>query len=105
MEHELRLSFLLVVFFVIVVRADSEVAQFVEVLVVRHNTDPIAKAVLLQVLLCQVLKVTLGEVNVRVDVNLHLLTLHCDVASKVSGLAVDLEAFLQEFFLQKENCS
>lgn len=92
---------LLVVFLIIIVGADSEVAQFVQVLVVGDNADPIAKTVLLQVLLGQVLQVALGEVYVGVDEDLHLLTLHRDIAAQVSGLAVDLEAFLQEFLLQK----
>lgn len=92
---------LLVVFLIIIVGADSEVAQFVQVLVVGDNADPIAKTVLLQVFLGQILQVALGEVHVGVDEDLHLLTLHRDIAAQVSGLAVDLEAFLQEFLLQK----
>lgn len=90
------------VFLVIIVGADSEVTQLVEVLVVGDDADPIAKAVLLQVLLGQVLQVTLGEVHVGVDVDLHLLALDGDVVSQVSGLAVDLEAFLQELLLKME---
>lgn len=93
---------LLVVFFIVIIGADSEVAEFVQVLVVGDNADPIAKTVLLQVLLGQILQVTFGEVDVGVDVNLHLLSFHGDVASQVSGLAVDLEVLLQELLLQSE---
>lgn len=95
-------SRLLVVFFIIIVGADSEVTEFVQVLVVGDNTDPIAETVLLQVFLGQILQVTLGEVDVRVDVDLHLLSLHGNIAAQVSGLAVDLEALLQELLLQKD---
>lgn len=100
----LKSTSLFVVFLIIVIGADSEVTELVQVLVVGDDTDPITKTVFLQILLCQVFQVSLGEVHIGVDEDLHLLTLHGDVAAQVSGLAVDLEALLQELFLKNIQC-
>jgi hypothetical protein len=56
--------------------------------------------VFLQVLLGQVFQVALREVDIRVDVDFELLSLHRDIVTQVSGLAIDLEALFQELLLQ-----
>lgn len=89
------------VFLIVIVGADSEVAELVQVLVIGNDADPIAERMLLQVFLGEILQISLGEVDVGVDVDLHLLALQGDVVAQVSGLAVDLEAFLQELFLKR----
>ena len=91
---------LLVVFFLIIVGTDSEVTQLVQILVVGHNTDPIAKRVLLEVLLGQILQIPLREVNVRVDINLHLLALERHIVSQVASFSSNFEVLAQEFFLK-----
>lgn len=86
----------------IVVGADSEVAQLVRVLFVGHHTDPVAQTVLLQVLLGQVLEVCLGKVNVGADNELQLGALEGDVVAQVVHLAVDLKAGLDVLLLRAE---
>ena len=55
---------------------------------------------LLQVLLRQVLEVTLGEGDVRCDRHLRLVPRHCYHVTKVAGLARHLDAVLQKLLLR-----
>ena len=55
---------------------------------------------LLQVLLRQVLEVTLGEGDVRCDSHLRLVPRHCYHVTKVAGLARHLDAVLQKLLLR-----
>lgn len=92
--------YLLVIVFIIIVGADSEVAQFVRVLVVGDHTDPITKTVLFQVLFRKVLQIGFRKMNIGVDEDLHLLAFKCDIISKVVNFAVNLQMLLKIFFLK-----
>lgn len=85
---------LFVVLFIIVVRADSEVAQLIRILFIGNHTDPISQTVLLQILFRQVFQVALGEVDIRVDEYFHLLLLECNVVAQVVGLASYFQMFM-----------
>lgn len=74
---------------------DLEVSQFVGVLGTGNDVQEITKLLLLQVLLGQVLQVSLGEWKFSSDVNLSLLTGDLDLGAKVASLAVDLDAVVQ----------
>lgn len=100
MCKKLMFSSLLRIIVLIIVGADSEVSQLIRVLLVGHNTDPIAQTVLLQVLLGQVLEVGLGEVHIGADVQLHLGPLEGDIVAQVVHFAVDLKASLYVFLLR-----
>lgn len=60
--------------------------------------EVVAKLLLLQVLLGQVLEVSLGERKLSVDNNLSLVDIHRHLGAKVSSLAVDLDALTEEVF-------
>lgn len=91
---------LLRIIVLIIVGANSEVSQLIRVLLVGHNTDPIAQTVLLQVLLGQILEVGLGEVHIGADVQLHLGPLERDIVAQVVHFAVDLKSSLHVFLLR-----
>lgn len=63
-----------------------------------HDSQPITEVVLLQVLLCQVLKIPFGELLLRRDVDLvlHAADLHC--VAQVPCLSVDLYPLFKEDF-------
>lgn len=100
MCKKLMFSSLLRIVVLIIVGANSEVSQLIRVLLVGHNTDPIAQTVLLQVLLGQVLEVGLGEVHIGADVQLHLGPLEGDIVAQVVHFAIDLKASLHVFLLR-----
>jgi len=84
--------------FVLILRllvVDLEVSQLIAVLGRCNNTEPISQIVLLEVLLCQVLQVPLGEGNIRGEGNLGLLSLHGELFAKVVGLASNLDTLME----------
>lgn len=76
--------------------ADLEVSQFVGVLAVGDNVQEITKLGLLQELLGQVLQVSLRERKLGSDTDLGLVRGDFDLAAKLTGLAVDLDAVMEE---------
>ena len=74
---------------------DLEVSELVAVLGVGYNTEPVPEVVLLQVLLGEVLQVSLGEGDVGGESNLGLLPLHGELLAEVAGLSSDLDALLE----------
>ena len=75
---------------------DAEVSKVESVLITCDDSQPITKVVLLQVLLRQVLQISLGERRLSRDNNLGLLTVDADLVSEVSSLVVDLDTVVQE---------
>jgi len=90
------------VFLFLVILVDLEVAELVRLFVGGDHAEPVTKVVLLQVLLGQVLQVPLGESDLGREGDLALLALDDQVAAKVLGLAVDLDAVLEEGLLLSE---
>merc|ERR1719461_1783400 len=86
----------LIVRFLIV---DLEVSELVAVLGAGDHTQPVPQVVLLQILLGEVLQVSLGEGDVGGEGQLGLLSLHGELLAKVAGLAGNLDA-IQEVFLE-----
>merc|ERR1719412_3008924 len=76
---------------------DLEVSELVAVLGAGHHTEPVPQVVLLQILLGEVLQVSLGEGDVRSEGQLGLLSLHGELLAKVAGLAGNLDALLEIF--------
>merc|ERR1719510_1966327 len=74
-----------------------EVSELVAVLGASHHTQPVPQVVLLQILLREVLQVSLGEGDVRGEGQLGLLSLHGELLTKVAGLAGNLDALLEVF--------
>ena len=62
----------------------------------RDDAEEVAQLLHLEVLLAQVLQVPLGEGGLGGDVDLVLLAADGDLVAEVAGLAVDLDAVLQE---------
>ena len=83
---------ILIVRFLVV---DLEVSELVAVLGVGNHTQPVSQVVLLQVLLGEVLQVSLGEGDVGGEGDLGLLPLHGELLAEVAGLASDLDALLE----------
>ena len=83
---------ILIVRFLVV---DLEVSELIAVLGVGHNTEPVPEVVLLQVLLGEVLQVSLGEGDVGGEGDLSLLPLHGELLAEVAGLASNLDALLE----------
>merc|ERR550525_2233284 len=85
---------------VLVVRlliVDLEVSELVAVLGASHHTQPVPQVVLLQILLGEVLEVSLGERDVGGEGQLGLLPLHGELLAKVAGLAGNLDTLLEVF--------
>merc|ERR1719219_2103264 len=76
---------------------DLEVSQLVAVLGAGDHTEPVPRVVLLQILLGEVLQVSLGEGDVGGEGQLGLLSLHGKLLAKVAGLAGNLDAILEIF--------
>ncbi|PAV62048.1 hypothetical protein WR25_11510 [Diploscapter pachys] len=84
----------------LVVLVDVEVAQLVGVLVDGHHAQPVTQSVLLQVSIFW-LDIPLGEGDLGDDRDLGLGDLDLDVVgSELTGLAVDLDARVEEVLLQ-----
>lgn len=100
-----RLSFqsLILLFFLIILVVDLEVPKFVGILRRSHDSKPISQIVLLQVLLRQVLEVSLTEDDVGRDDDLAFVPLDRDVVSKVIGLAFNLNPLVKILLLQNGN--
>lgn len=98
---KLNLFSLLGIFIFIIVGVDSEVTEFIRVLIIGDNTDPITQAVLLQVFLGQVFQISLGEVDIGVDIQLHLDTFKGDIVTQVVNFVVNLHAALNVLFLKE----
>ena len=80
------------VFLLFLVVVDLEVAELIRVLGSSYNTQPISEVVLLQVLLCQILQVTLAEWHSGSEDNLVLVAAESDVFTEVTGLSSDLQS-------------
>jgi len=89
-------SVLLLLFLLLSGVADVEVAELVGLGVGSDDTDPITDAVFLEELLGKVLQVLLGEASSAADDNLVTLTLDSHGLAEVAGLALDLDALLEE---------
>merc|ERR1719510_311258 len=76
---------------------DLEVSELVAVLGASHHAQPVPQVVLLQILLREVLEVSLGERDVGGEGQLGLLSLHGELLAKVAGLAGNLDALLEVF--------
>merc|ERR1719431_1647852 len=74
---------------------DLEVSQLVAVLGAGNHTQPVPQVVLLQILLSEVLQVSLGEGDVRGEGQLGLLSLHVELLAEVGGLASNIDALLK----------
>lgn len=83
----------------LLVLVDLEVAQRVSIVRSRDDTQKVLELVLLQVLLGEVLEVTLGEWDLRGQDELGTLTLDRDVVTQLTGLAIDLDTVVQELFV------
>ena len=88
MELDLLVVLVLIVGLLVV---DLEVPQLVGVLGGSNHSKPVPQVVLLQVLLGQILKVTLAERYSRGQHNLVLFTAKGNVLSEVIGFATNLE--------------
>ncbi len=82
--------------FLSIVTTDLEVSQLIGVLVGGNDVQEITKLLLLQVLLGEVLQVSLRERKFSSNVNLGLLAGDLDLGTKVTSLAVDLDAIMKE---------
>ena len=76
---------------------DVEVFDLISSLAGGNDVQEFSKAVLLEVLLGQVLQVSLWECDVGWDVNLWGFGSNSDVISQVSDLACDFDSSSQEF--------
>ena len=77
--------------FLFLVIVDLEVAQFIGILCGSHNSQPITKIVLLQVLFSQILQVSLAEGQSRGKDDLVLLTTKSKILAKVVGFTPNLQ--------------
>jgi hypothetical protein len=75
---------------------DIEVSEVVRVLISGDDTKPITEIVLLEVLLCKVLQIPLGERGLGRNCELSLLAGNADLVSQDSGLAIDLHTIVEE---------
>ena len=57
---------LILIFFLLFILVNLEVTKFVTLLSVGNNTQPVTKVVLLQILLCQILQVSVNEQQMTV---------------------------------------
>ena len=84
-------SFLLVLLII-----DVEVAHLVRGLVRGNDAQEVSQLLGLQVLLAQILQVTLGERRLSSDMDLGLLPVDADLVSQVASLSIHLDALQQE---------
>ena len=98
----MKMSFITVFFFIVFI-VDLEVPEFVGIMSCSHNSKPISQVVLLEVLLRQVLEVSLAKLDVRIDDQLRLGSLDRNVAAQVSCLAFNLDLIQKVLLLQNGN--
>ena len=95
--------FLLLFFFLLflfLLREDWQVLQDVSSLLwVGDNSENFLQFVLLQVSLCQVLQVSLGDLYLGVNEELVVLLVQGDLILQVTGNSVNLELFKNELLL------
>ncbi len=89
----------LLVGLLLLVLVDVEVAELVGGGAGRNNVEPVADLLLLEELLRQVLEVALGEGAVSGDGELVAIAGNGDSTREVAGLAVDLDALVEEELL------
>jgi len=83
-------------FFIIAHAADIEESQLIGVLIRSDNTNEIAKHALLQVLLGEVLEITLREWDLRGDREALLTFGDLDRVTEIPLLAIDFDVIVQE---------
>merc|ERR1719154_123463 len=81
---------LVLILFLLLFIVDLEIAELVAVFCGCHNTEPVTEIVLLQILLRQVLEISLGESNVGSHNQLGFGSLNSDVVAEVSSFTIDL---------------
>merc|ERR1712071_425041 len=98
LTQSLLCCLLLVIVALLLIVVEAEVLELVRVLGAGHHAQVVTQAGLLQVLLGQVLQVPLAHLDVIActDSDLALCTLNVQVLAKVLGLAVHLDALLEE---------
>ena len=84
----LLISLGLLLFFILI---DVEVAELVGGWVDRHNAQPVTKLFLLEVLLGQVLDVSLGHSNIGVNNNLIAVSSDSNLVLELANLTVNLD--------------
>merc|ERR1740133_245737 len=80
----------------LVVLIDVEVAKLIRGLAGSNDTKKISKLLFLQVLLGQVLQISLGEWSFGLNMDLGLLARDGDFVAKISTFAIHLYSLLQE---------
>ncbi|GMT25226.1 hypothetical protein PFISCL1PPCAC_16523, partial [Pristionchus fissidentatus] len=87
----------LVVRALILILVDVEVSELISVLGRSHHTEPVTEGVALEVLLGEVLEVSLGEGDLRGEDNAGLVDLNLDAADgELTGLSSDLDLLAEE---------
>ena len=89
--REIAYSLFVFVFLFFLIVIDLEVSELIGVLRGSNHAKPVPQVILLQVLLGQILKVTLAERYSRGQHNLVLFTAKGNVLSEVVGFATNLE--------------
>ena len=91
-----KLLIIVVIFFFLLV-VDLEVSQLIGVFLVCDHPEPVSEVVLLQILLGEVLEISLGEGDVGGEYQLGLLPVKNDLLAEVLGLAGNLDALMKVF--------
>lgn len=76
--------------------SNAEVFEFISGCTCCYNVQEITKLLLLQVLLGQILQVSLGERKLSGNVDLGFIARDCHLGSKLSSFSIDLNAIMQE---------
>ena len=75
---------------------ELEIAELVGVLVGSNDAEVVTELLLLHVLLGEVLEVALAEVDLGLNDDVSLVFADSDRAAEVAGLAIDLNAIIEE---------
>merc|ERR1719154_71621 len=86
---------LVLILFLLLFIVDLEIAELVAVFCGCYNTEPVTEIVLLQILLRQVLEISLGECNVGSHNQLGFGSLNSDVVAEVSSFTIDLDPVMK----------
>ena len=73
-----------------------EVSELIGVLIRRSHVEIVSEILLLEILLCEVLKVSLGEGNLRSNSDLLISVRDSQILSKISGGTSNLNLGLEE---------